>query len=92
MGETKFPGDGVVTGWGTINGRIIYIFAKDFTLFGGSLSEAHAMKITKVQDMALRNRAPIIGLFDEAARASRKASGARRLWRSVSCATCCRVA
>src|SRR5271157_5215944 len=64
MGETKFPGDGVVTGWGTINGRIIYILAKDFTLFGGSLSEAHAMKITKVQDMALRNRAPIIGLFD----------------------------
>ena len=64
MGDTKFPGDGVVTGWGTINGRIIYIFAKDFTLFGGSLSEAHAMKITKIQDMALRNRAPIIGLFD----------------------------
>ncbi len=64
MGETKFPGDGVVTGWGTINGRIIYIFAKDFTLFGGSLSEAHAMKIIKIQDMALRNRAPIIGLFD----------------------------
>jgi propionyl-CoA carboxylase beta subunit len=64
MGETKFPGDGVVTGWGTINGRIIYIFAKDFTLFGGSLSEAHALKMTKIQDMALRNRAPIIGLFD----------------------------
>jgi propionyl-CoA carboxylase beta subunit len=64
MGDTKFPGDGVVTGWGTINGRIIYIFAKDFTLFGGSLSEAHAMKMTKIQDMALRNRAPIIGLFD----------------------------
>jgi propionyl-CoA carboxylase beta chain len=64
MGDTKFPGDGVVTGWGTINGRIIYIFAKDFTLFGGSLSEAHAMKMTKIQDMAIRNRAPIIGLFD----------------------------
>jgi propionyl-CoA carboxylase beta chain len=64
MGETKFPGDGVVTGWGTINGRIIYIFAKDFTLFGGSLSEAHALKMTKIQDMAIRNRAPIIGLFD----------------------------
>jgi propionyl-CoA carboxylase beta chain len=64
MADTKFPGDGVVTGWGTINGRIIYIFAKDFTLFGGSLSEAHAMKMTKIQDMALRNRAPIIGLFD----------------------------
>src|SRR6516164_7493399 len=64
MADTKFPGDGVVTGWGTINGRIIYIFAKDFTLFGGSLSEAHALKMTKIQDMALRNRAPIIGLFD----------------------------
>jgi len=64
MADTKFPGDGVVTGWGTINGRIIYIFAKDFTLFGGSLSESHALKMTKIQDMALRNRAPIIGLFD----------------------------
>jgi propionyl-CoA carboxylase beta chain len=64
MGATKIPGDGVVTGWGTINGRTTYVFAKDFTVFGGSLSEAHALKITKVQDMALRNRAPIIGLFD----------------------------
>jgi propionyl-CoA carboxylase beta chain len=64
MQETKFPGDGVVTGWGTINGRVVYLFAKDFTVFGGSLSEAHARKITKIQDMALRNRAPIIGLFD----------------------------
>ncbi|MCL4170052.1 UNVERIFIED_CONTAM: hypothetical protein GTU68_042840, partial [Idotea baltica] len=64
MTETKFPGDGVVTGWGTINGRIIYVFAKDFTVFGGSLSEAHAKKIQKIQDMALQNRAPIIGLFD----------------------------
>lgn len=64
MGATKFPGDGVVTGWGTINGRVTYVFAKDFTVFGGSLSEAHADKITKVQDMALQNRAPIIGLFD----------------------------
>jgi propionyl-CoA carboxylase beta chain len=64
MTGTKFPGDGVVTGWGTINGRVTYVFAKDFTLFGGSLSEAHAQKIIKVQDMALRNRAPIIGLFD----------------------------
>ena len=64
MAEMKIPGDGVVTGWGTINGRTVYIFAKDFTVFGGSLSEAHAQKITKIQDMALRNRAPIIGLFD----------------------------
>jgi propionyl-CoA carboxylase beta chain len=64
MDKTRTPGDGVVTGWGTINGRLIYVFAKDFTVFGGSLSETHARKITKLQDMALRNRAPIIGLFD----------------------------
>ena len=64
MAESKVPGDGVVTGWGTINGRVVYLFAKDFTVFGGSLSETHARKITKIQDMALRNRAPIIGLFD----------------------------
>jgi len=64
MAGAKIPGDGVVTGWGTINGRVVYVFAKDFTVFGGSLSEAHAQKITKMQDIALRNRAPIIGLFD----------------------------
>src|SRR6478736_4127419 len=64
MEKTRVPGDGAVTGWGTINGRITYVFAKDFTVFGGSLSEAHANKMIKVQDMALRNRAPIIGLFD----------------------------
>jgi propionyl-CoA carboxylase beta subunit len=64
MEKNKIPGDGVVTGWGTINGRIVYVFAKDFTVFGGSLSETHAKKITKIQDMALQNRAPIIGLFD----------------------------
>ena len=60
----KIAGDGVVTGWGTVNGRPVFVFAKDFTVFGGSLSEAHAEKIIKVQDMALRNRAPIIGLYD----------------------------
>src|SRR5688572_16700756 len=64
MEKTKIPGDGVVTGWGTINGRIVYVFAKDFTVFGGSLSEAHARKMVKIQDLALQNRAPIIGLFD----------------------------
>ena len=64
MEDQKLPGDGVVTGWGTVNGRVVYVFAKDFTVFGGSLSEAHARKITKIQDMALQNRAPIIGLFD----------------------------
>jgi propionyl-CoA carboxylase beta chain len=60
----KPPGDGVVTGWGTINGRVVFVFAKDFTVLGGSLSETHALKITKLQDMALKNRAPIIGIFD----------------------------
>ena len=64
MEQAKIPGDGVVTGWGTINGRVTYVFAKDFTVFGGSLSEAHADKMIKIQDMALRSRAPIIGLFD----------------------------
>src|ERR1700745_3013453 len=64
MENTKIPGDGVVTGWGTVNGRTVFAFAKDFTVFGGSLSEAHAQKMVKIQDMALRNRAPIIGLFD----------------------------
>src|SRR3954451_7618110 len=64
MEKTKIAGDGVVTGWGTVNGRPVYLFAKDFTVFGGSLSEAHAEKVIKVQEMALRNRAPIIGLYD----------------------------
>ena len=64
MDRVKIPGDGVVTGWGTINGRTVFVFAKDFTVFGGSLSEAHAQKITKIQDMALKARAPVIGLFD----------------------------
>src|SRR5579864_9647574 len=64
MEEQRIPGDGVVTGWGTINGRVVYVFSKDFTVFGGSLSKAHAEKIVKVQEMALRNGAPVIGLFD----------------------------
>jgi propionyl-CoA carboxylase beta chain len=64
MDKTKIPGDGVVTGWGTVNGRTVYVFAKDFTVFGGSLSETHARKIMKVQDMAMTARAPIVGLFD----------------------------
>src|ERR1700736_3983111 len=64
MQQTKIPGDGVVTGWGTVNGRTVFLFAKDFTVFGGSLSETHAQKIIKVQDAAMKARAPIIGLFD----------------------------
>ena len=64
MEKTKVAGDGVVTGWGTVNGRTVFVFAKDFTVFGGSLSETHAQKIIKVQEMALKNRAPIIGIYD----------------------------
>src|SRR5215211_7804402 len=60
----KTPGDGVVIGWGTVNGRTVFVFAKDFTVFGGSLSETHALKIQKIQDMAMKARAPIVGLFD----------------------------
>ena len=63
--ETQQPaGDGVITGWGTINGRMVYIFSQDFTVFGGSLSETHAQKICKIMDMAVQNGAPIIGLND----------------------------
>ena len=64
MEESKLYGDGVITGWGTINGRQVYVFSQDFTVFGGSLSETHAEKICKVMDMALQNGAPIIGLND----------------------------
>src|SRR5215472_17033825 len=64
MEKSKIAGDGVVTGWGTVNGRTVFTFAKDFTVFGGSLSETHAQKIIKIQDMAMRARAPIVGLFD----------------------------
>ncbi len=64
MEKTKIAGDGVVTGWGTVNGRTVFVFAKDFTVFGGSLSEAHAEKVVKVQEMALKNRAPIVGIYD----------------------------
>ena len=64
MADQQFYGDGVVTGYGTINGRLIYVFAQDFTVFGGSLSETHAEKICKIMDMAVNVGAPIIGLND----------------------------
>ncbi len=64
MPDNKTPGDGVVTGWGTVNGRTVFLFAKDFTVLGGSLSRNHSKKIVKVQDMAMKMGAPIIGLFD----------------------------
>ena len=60
----KIPGDGVVTGYGQIDGRLVYVFSQDFTVFGGSLSEAHAEKICKIMDLAMKNGAPVIGLND----------------------------
>src|SRR5947207_845217 len=64
METQKIPGDGVVTGSGTINGRLVFVFAQDFTVFGGSLSERHAQKICKIMDMAMKVGAPVIGLND----------------------------
>ena len=64
MEENIISGDGVVTGWGTINGRMVYVFSQDFTVFGGSLSETHAQKICKIMELAVQNGAPVIGLND----------------------------
>mgnify|MGYP003627395451 CR=1 FL=1 len=64
MEQDRPAGDGVVTGWGTVNGRMVYLFSQDFTVFGGSLSETHAAKICKIMDMAMQNGAPVIGIND----------------------------
>ena len=64
MEKEVYLGDGVITGYGTINGRMVYVFAQDFTVFGGALSETHAEKICKVMDMALKTGTPMIGLND----------------------------
>ncbi len=64
MEQDRPAGDGVVTGWGTVNGRQVYVFSQDFTVFGGSLSETHAQKICKIMDMAVQNGAPVIGIND----------------------------
>jgi len=64
MAEQKVPGDGVVTGYGTVHGRLVFVFSQDFTVFGGSLSETHAQKICKIMDQAMKVGAPVIGLND----------------------------
>lgn len=64
LDKRKILGDSVVTGWGTVDGRLVYVFSQDFTVFGGSLGEAHAEKVCKIMDMALKNGAPVIGLND----------------------------
>ncbi len=64
MEDNRPPGDGVVTGWGTVNGRMVYVFSQDFTVLGGSVSETHGAKICKIMDMAMQNGAPVIGIND----------------------------
>lgn len=64
MSDNKIPGDGVITGWGEINGRLCYVFSQDFTVFGGSLSASHSAKICKIMDMAMKTGAPVLGLND----------------------------
>jgi propionyl-CoA carboxylase beta chain len=64
LDKEKYLGDGVITGYGTVNGRLVYVFAQDFTVFGGSLAEAHAEKICRIMDLAMQNGAPVIGLND----------------------------
>jgi propionyl-CoA carboxylase beta chain len=62
--QNQILGDSVVTGWGTINGRLVYVFSQDFTVFGGSLSQVHAAKVVKIMDQAMKVGAPVIGLND----------------------------
>ena len=81
MADQRPAGDGVVTGWGTINGRMVYVFSQDFTVFGGSLSETHAQKICKIMDMAMQNGAPVIGIND---------SGGARIQEGVASLAVCR--
>src|SRR5690606_16741365 len=64
MDKLKTPGDGVITGYGKINGKLVYVYAQDFTVFGGSMSRTQANKILKIMELAQKNGAPIIGLKD----------------------------
>ena len=85
MAEKSIPGDGVVTGYGTINGRLVFVVSQDFTVFGGSLSEAHAEKICKVMDQAMKVGAPVISMNDSGgAPHSGRRRLAGRLCRSIS--------
>src|ERR1700719_1271114 len=86
MQEQRAPGDGFVTGFGRMAGRLVYVFAQDFTVFGGSLSETNALKICKIMDLAMRNGAPVIGLNDSGG--ARIQEGVRSLGAPIfSCAT-----
>ena len=73
MDGNTIPGDGVITGSGKVNGKLVYIYAQDFTVFGGSLSSDHAKKIVKIMKLAIQNKAPIIGLNDSGGARIKKA-------------------
>ena len=85
MEKQVIDGDGFITGYGLIHGRPVYVFAQDFTVFGGSLSESNALKIVKLMDLALKTGAPIVGLNDSGALAFRKASCPSAVMRTSSC-------
>jgi propionyl-CoA carboxylase beta chain len=78
----------VVTGWGTVNGRLTYVFSQDFTVFGGSLSETHAQKICKIMDMAMRNGAPVVGINDSGGARIQEGVASLRAMRRCSSGTC----
>ncbi len=92
MQDDRPAGDGVVTGWGTINGRMVYVFSQDFTVFGGSLSETHAQKICKIMDMAMQNGAPVIGLNDSGGARIQEGVASLAGYATCSSATCWRRA
>ena len=92
MAEQRIPGDGVVTGSGTVNGRLVFVFSQDFTVFGGSLSEAHAEKICKIMDHAMRVGAPVIGLNDSGGARIQEGVASLAATPTCSSATCWRRA
>ncbi len=87
LDDERYLGDGVVSGHGTIEGRVVFVYAQDFTVFGGSLSEAHAEKICKVMDLAMQNGAPIIGLSDSGGARIQEGVVASAATPTSSCAT-----
>ena len=86
MDKQKYMGDSVITGWGTVDGRLVYVFSQDFTVFGGSLSGVHAEKVCKIMEMAMRNGAPIIGINDSGGAAFRKVWSVSVVMPTSSCA------
>jgi len=91
MADTSIPSDGVVTGYGTVNGRLGFVFSQDFTVFGGSLSEAHAEKMCKIMDHAIKVGAPVIGLNDSGGARSWSCSLSAAARSSSSPSTVCRI-